>query len=69
MWKRHFIYESRPCSVVSEAVPTTAVSLISAKQCKKVVSQTDRFVLFMVWLEGERKVTATEKTSARGLST
>jgi hypothetical protein len=25
------------------------VSLISMKQCRKVVSQTRRFVLFMVW--------------------
>jgi hypothetical protein len=79
MWKHHVVYESRPHSViitlgdqlyrVPEAVPTTVVSLISVKQCRKVVSQTRRFFLFMVRSEGEWKVTATTKTSARGLST
>jgi hypothetical protein len=75
MWKHHVVYESRPHSViitlggqlyrVPEAVPTTVVSLISMKQCRKVVSQTERFFLFMVWSEGEWKVTATAKTSAQ----
>jgi hypothetical protein len=79
MWKRHVLYESRPRSViitlggqlykVPKAVPTTTVSLIFVKQCVRVVSQTKRFILFMVQSEGERKVTATAKTSTRGLST
>jgi hypothetical protein len=48
MWMCHVIYESRRRSVIitlgyqlymiPEAVPTTMVSLISAKQCRKVVS-------------------------------
>jgi hypothetical protein len=48
MWKCHAVYESRACSViitlgdqlyrVPEAVPNTAVSLISVKQYRKVVS-------------------------------
>jgi hypothetical protein len=69
MWKCHVVYESRPRSViitlgdqlyrVPEAVPNTVVSLISVKQCRKVVSQTGRFFLCMVRLEGEWKVTAT----------
>jgi hypothetical protein len=53
---------------VPEAVPNTVVSLISVKQCRKVVSQTERFFLCMVRSEGEWKVTATAKTSAWGLS-
>jgi hypothetical protein len=58
MWKHHVAYKSRPCSViitlgdqlyrVPEALPTTVVSLISTKQCRKVVSQTRRFILFMI---------------------
>jgi hypothetical protein len=58
MWKCHVVYESRPRSViitlgdqlyrVPEAVPNTVVSLISVKQCRKVVSQTGRFFLCMV---------------------
>jgi hypothetical protein len=78
MWKHHVVYESRPRSViitlgdqlyrVPEAVPNTVVSLISVKQCRKVVSQTEIFFLCMVRSEGEWKVTATTKTSAWGLS-
>jgi len=55
--------------MVPEAVSITTVSLISTKQCKKVVSQIKIFVLFLVWSEGEWKVTATAKAFACGLST
>jgi hypothetical protein len=58
MWKRHVVYESRPRSVIvtlrkqcyqiPEVVPTIAVSLITAKQCKKVISQSDKFILLMI---------------------
>jgi hypothetical protein len=78
MWKRHFVYEARPCSViitlrdqlyrVLEAVPNTAISLISAKKCRKLVSQTWIFVLCMVQSESEWKVIATAKNSSRGFS-
>jgi hypothetical protein len=78
MWKHHVIYESGPRRViitlgdqlsrVPESDPKVVVSLISMKQCKKVVSQTERFFLFMVRSEGDRKVTATLETFAWGLS-
>jgi hypothetical protein len=58
MWKCHAIYESQPHSVivtlggqlyrVPEVAPTTATSLISEKQCHKVISQTTKFSLFMI---------------------
>jgi hypothetical protein len=48
LWKRHAVYESRPRSVIitlnrklyriPEAVPPSVISLISAKQCRKVIS-------------------------------
>jgi hypothetical protein len=48
LWKRHVVYDSRPCSVIitlnmklyriPEAVPPSVISLISAKQCRKVIS-------------------------------
>jgi len=73
MWKRHAVYESRPRSVIvtlgkqlyriPEAVPKTVVSLITAKQCRKVISQTGKFVLFMIRSERKRKVAATSTTS------
>jgi hypothetical protein len=48
LWKRHVVYESRNHSVIitlnrklyriPEAVPPSAISLISAKQCRKATS-------------------------------
>jgi hypothetical protein len=79
MWKCHVVYDSRPHSViitlgdqlytVLEVVPTTIVSLISMKQCRKVVSQTGIFFLFMVQSEGEQNFIATAKTSTSSFST
>jgi hypothetical protein len=58
LWKCHVVYESRPRSVIitlnrklyriPEAVPPSAISLISAKQCRKVISQMGKFVFFMI---------------------
>jgi hypothetical protein len=58
LWKCHAVYESRPRSVIitlnrklyriPEAVPPSAISLISAKQCRKVISQMGKFVFFMI---------------------
>jgi hypothetical protein len=58
LWKRHVVYESRPRSVIitlnrklyriPEAVPPSAISLISAKKCRKVISQMGKFVFFMI---------------------
>jgi hypothetical protein len=58
MWKHHVVYESRPRSFIvnlrkqryriPKVVPTTAVSLITTKQCKKVISQSDKFILLMI---------------------
>jgi hypothetical protein len=48
LWKHHDVYDSRPRSVIitlnmklhriPEAVPPSVISLISAKQCRKVIS-------------------------------
>jgi hypothetical protein len=58
LWKHHDVCESRPCSVIitlnrklyriSEVVPPSVISLIYAKQCRKVISQTGKFVFFMI---------------------
>jgi hypothetical protein len=55
LWKRHVVYESRPHSViitlnrklyrVPKAVPPSVISLISAKQCRKVISRTREICL------------------------
>jgi hypothetical protein len=79
LWKGHVVYESRPRSVIitlnmklyriPEAVPPTAISLISAKQCRKVISQTGKFVFFVIRSQNKRKITTTSRVSATDLST
>jgi hypothetical protein len=79
LWKRHFTYESRPRSVIitlnrklyriPEAVPPSVISLISAKKCRKFISQTGKFVLFMIHSHNKRNLTATSRVSASNLST
>jgi hypothetical protein len=79
LWKRHVVYESRPRSVIitlnrklyriPEAVPPSVISLISAKQCRKVISQTGKFVFFMILSQSKRKITATSRASMTDLST
>jgi hypothetical protein len=78
LWKHHVVYESRPRSVIitldkklyriPEVVPPTAISLISAKQCRKVISQTGKFVFFVIHAQSEWKVAATSMASVTGLS-
>jgi hypothetical protein len=58
LWKIHVVHESRPRSVIItlnrklyrilEAVPPSVISLISAKQCRKVISQMMKFVFFVI---------------------
>jgi hypothetical protein len=74
LWKCHAVYESRPRSVIitlnrklyriPEAVPPSAISLISSKKCRKVISQTGKFVFFMILSQNKRKITATSRVSA-----
>jgi hypothetical protein len=79
LWKCHVVYESRPRSVIitlnkklyriPEAVPPSAISLISAKQCRKVISQTGKFVFFVIRSQSKRKIAATSRASMADLST
>jgi hypothetical protein len=73
LWKRHVVYESRPHSVIitlnrklyriPEVVPPSVISLISSMQCRKVISQTKKFVFFVIHSQSERKVAATSMAS------
>ena len=75
LWKHHVVYESSPRSVIitlnriPEAIPPSAISLISAKQCRKVISQTGKFVFFVIHSQTERNITATYRVSTADLST
>jgi hypothetical protein len=54
---------------IPEAVPPSVISLISAKKCRKVISQTKKFVFFMILSQSERKIAATSRAFAVDLST
>jgi hypothetical protein len=79
LWKRHVVYESSPRSVIitlvkklyriPEVVPSTVIFLILAKQCRKVICQTGKFVFFVIRAQSERKFSSTSMASTIGLST
>jgi hypothetical protein len=79
LWKCHAVYESRPRSVIItlnrklyrilEAVPPSAISLFSAKKCRKVISQMGKFFFFVIRSQNKQKITATSRVSATDLST
>ena len=54
---------------IPKAVPPSVISLISAKQCKKVISQTGKFVFFVIHSHNKRKITTTSRVSTADLST
>ena len=54
---------------IPEAVPPSDISLISAKKCRKVISQMGKFVFFMIRSQNKKKNTATSRVSAADLST
>jgi hypothetical protein len=54
---------------IPEVVPSTSISLISIKKCRKAMSQTRKFVFFVIHAQSELKVVATSMASTTGLST
>jgi hypothetical protein len=78
LWKRHVMYESRPHNVIitlgrqlyriPEVAPPTTISLISTKQCSKVISQTRKFIFFVICAHSKKKVAATSVASTQSLS-
>lgn len=66
MYQRHGVYESRPRSVtiklgekryrIPEVCPTKTASLISAKQCKRLIAQTGAFIVLMIRPEQTKSV-------------
>jgi hypothetical protein len=70
MWKCHVVYESRPYSIIVSLGGHLyrILELDPTKQCRKVISHTEKFSLFTIWSEGEQKDTATIVASAQYLS-
>jgi hypothetical protein len=78
MWKRHVVYESRPRNVIItlgrqlyriiEVASPTTIYLIFVEQCSKVISQTGKFVFFVICSHGKSKVIATSVVSTQRVS-
>jgi hypothetical protein len=78
LWKHHVVYESRPHNVIitlvrqlyriPEVASPTAISLISAKKCSKVISQTKKFVFFVIHAHNKKKVVTTYVASTQSIS-
>ena len=74
--KWHVLYESRPRVVIvtlgnklyriPEVPPPPTISLVTAKQCSKLISQTRKFVFLMIRPQGKKKIVA--MTSKHGSS-
>jgi len=70
------VYESRPRIVIVtlgnklyrilEVAPPTAISLVTAKQCSKLISKIGKFVFLMICPQENKKTMAT--TSRQGSS-
>jgi hypothetical protein len=58
----------RQLYMIPEVAPPTAISLISAKKCSKVISQTDKFVSFVIHAHSKHKVATTSMASTKCLS-
>ena len=52
---------------IPEVPPLAAISLVTAKQCSKLISQTRKFVFLMIHPQGKRKTVA--MTSRQGPTT
>jgi len=79
LWRRHAVYESRPRAVIisldnslykiPEVAPPTATSLITAKKGSKLISQTRKFIFYLVRSQSKGKIVATSMTPTKGSST
>ena len=79
LWKLHVVCESMPRSFmitlnrklyrIPKGVPPSVISLISSKQCRKVISHTGKFVFLVILSQNEWKIIATSMVSLADLTT
>ena len=72
------MYESRPHTIIitlgnslyriPEVAPPTATSLITAKKCNKLISQTRKFIFYLVFSQSKGKIVMTSMTPMQGSS-
>ena len=68
LWKRHVVYESWPRVVIitlgnnlykiPKVAPPVAISLVTAKQCSKLISKTMKFFFLMIFPQGKKNTVA-----------
>jgi hypothetical protein len=78
LWKKDVVYESRTHNVnitlgrqfyrILEVASPTIISLICVNKCSKVISQTWKFVLFVIRAHSKQKVIITYVASTQSLS-
>jgi hypothetical protein len=78
LWNRHVVYESIPRIFIitlgrqlyriPEVAPPTAISLIFAKKWSKIISQTGKFIFFVICAQSKLKVVTTSMASTQSLS-
>ena len=69
LWKLHVVYQSRPRVVVitfgnklykiPEVPPLPTISLVTAKQCSKLISQTRKIIFIKIHTLGKKNIVAT----------
>jgi hypothetical protein len=77
LWKRHVVYESwnrvvivtlgNKLYMIPKVPLLVAISLVTTKQCSKLISKTQKFVFLMILPRGKKNIVAT--TSRMGSST
>jgi len=78
LWRRHAVYESRPCVVIisldnslyriPEVAPPTATFFITTKKGSKLISQTRKFISCLLHSQSKGKIVATSMTPTKGSS-
>jgi len=76
MWKHHAMDEPKPQTVIIisgrklykilEVAPPTTISLISTRQCSKIIYPTEKFIFFFIFSESKGKIVATSTTPRQG---
>ena len=54
---------------ILEVAPTITTSLISTKKCSKIISQTRKFIFFLVCSQSKGKIVTTSMAPGKGPST
>jgi hypothetical protein len=79
LWKCHVVYKYRPHNVIitlnkklyriTAAVLPSVISFISAKKCRKVISQIGNFFFFVIHSQNGQRIATTSRVSTTDLST